>query len=36
MGRVDNDFEKGVADGAEESLQVISLTARRWHAQIFP
>jgi uridine phosphorylase len=32
MGRVERDFEKGVADGAEESLRVISLTARHWLA----
>jgi len=30
MGRIDGDFEKGVADGAEESLKVITLVARRW------
>jgi len=30
MGRVEGDFEKGVADGAEESLRVISLAASRW------
>jgi uridine phosphorylase len=30
MGRVEGDFEKGVADGAEASLRVISLTASRW------
>lgn len=28
MGRVEGDFEKGVADGAEESLNVIDLIAR--------
>ena len=31
MGRIEGDFEKGVADGAEESLNVISQLARRWH-----
>ncbi len=36
MGRIDRDFEKGVADGAEESLRVISLTARHWRAQARP
>ena len=36
MGRVERDFEKGVADGAEESLRVISLTARRWLAHARP
>ncbi|KAF0096957.1 MAG: purine or other phosphorylase family 1 [Rhodospirillaceae bacterium] len=30
MGRVEGDFEKGVADGAQESLTVISQVARRW------
>lgn len=30
MGRVDGDFEKGAADGAEESLRVISVAARAW------
>jgi hypothetical protein len=33
MGRVEGDFEKGVTDGAEESLKVISLTAERWRAE---
>jgi uridine phosphorylase len=30
MGRVDGDFEKGTADGAEESLEVITLVGRAW------
>lgn len=30
MGQVEGDFEKGVADGAEESLEVISRVAHRW------
>jgi uridine phosphorylase len=30
MGRIEGDFEKGLADGAEESLRLISLIARRW------
>jgi uridine phosphorylase len=30
MGRIEGDFEKGPADGAEESLNVISHVARRW------
>lgn len=30
MGRIEGDFEKGAADGAEEALRVISLTAARW------
>src|SRR5262249_39698247 len=33
MGRVDGDFEKGAADGAEESLTVISLVGRAWNGQ---
>ncbi|MDO8877788.1 MAG: nucleoside phosphorylase [Pseudolabrys sp.] len=32
MGRIEGDFEKGIADGAEESLRVISLAAGRWRA----
>ncbi|HEY2111660.1 MAG TPA: hypothetical protein VGH25_08025 [Dongiaceae bacterium] len=31
MGRVDGDFEKGSAAGAEESLRVITLVGRAWH-----
>ena len=30
MGRIEGDFEKGAADGAEASLKVISRIARRW------
>jgi uridine phosphorylase len=30
MGQIEGDFEKGVADGAEESLRLISLVAKRW------
>jgi uridine phosphorylase len=30
MGRIEGDFEKGLADGAEESLRVISLIAEKW------
>lgn len=30
MGRVDGDFEKGVADGAEMSLKVIAIAAASW------
>ncbi len=33
MGRVDGDFEKGVADGAELSLRVIALAAASWRAR---
>ena len=32
MGRIEGDFEKGVADGAELSLQVIALAAESWRA----
>ena len=31
-GPIEGDFEKGSADGAQESLRVISLTAARWRA----
>jgi len=30
MGRIEGDFEKGTADGAKESLRVISVAAGRW------
>lgn len=30
MGRIEGDFEKGAADGAEESLTAISSIVRRW------
>lgn len=33
MGRIEGDFEKGVADGAQASLQVVSRVARRWRAR---
>jgi uridine phosphorylase len=33
MGRVDGDFEKGAADGAEESLRVVTLAAASWRAR---
>ena len=36
MGRIEGDFEKGAADGAEESLKVISLAAGRWRAPARP
>ena len=32
MGRIEGDFEKGIADGAEESLRVIALAAANWRA----
>jgi hypothetical protein len=32
MGRIEGDFEKGVADGAEQSLRILALTARAWRA----
>jgi len=30
MGRIEGDFEKGLADGAEESLRLFTLVARHW------
>jgi len=33
MGRIEGDFEKGIADGAEESLKVIALTGESWRAK---
>jgi hypothetical protein len=30
MGRIEGDFQKGAADGTEESLRVISLTTGQW------
>jgi uridine phosphorylase len=33
MGRVDGDFEKGAADGAEESLKVIALMGQAWDSR---
>ena len=33
MGRIEGDFEKGVADGAEESLNVISHVVRAWRSR---
>jgi uridine phosphorylase len=33
MGRIEGDFEKGAADGAEDSLKVISLVAGRWRTK---
>ncbi len=33
MGRIEGDFEKGAADGAKESLKVISLAAGRWRPE---
>jgi purine-nucleoside phosphorylase len=33
MGRIEGDFEKGAAGGAEESLHVISLAAGRWREE---
>lgn len=32
MGRIEGDFEKGVAEGAEESLRVIVLAGANWKA----
>lgn len=36
MGRTEGDFEKGVADGARDSLRVISHVARRWLEEVRP
>src|SRR3989304_4821216 len=33
MGRIEGDFEKGAADGAEESLRVITQGAGRWRSE---
>lgn len=33
MGRIEGDFEKGAADGAEESLKAVVLAAERWRAE---
>jgi uridine phosphorylase len=33
MGRIEGDFEKGVTDGAEESLRVITLAGANWRAK---
>jgi len=33
MGRIEGDFEKGVADGAKESLRVIALAVASWRAK---
>ena len=33
MGRIEGNFEKGIADGAEESLRAISLAAGSWRAE---
>jgi uridine phosphorylase len=30
MGRIEQDFDKGMSEGTDESLRVISLTADRW------
>lgn len=35
MGLVDGDFEKGTADGAQDSLDVLLKVARRWFRQTF-
>jgi len=36
MGQIEGDFEKGVADGAEESLNVIALVVCRWQGLARP
>lgn len=33
MARIEGDFEKGEADGAVDSLHLINLVARKWHAR---
>ena len=33
MGRIEGDFEKGIADGAEESLKVVALAAGGWRGK---
>jgi len=33
MGRIEGDFEKGLADGAEESLRLVAAVARAYEAQ---
>jgi uridine phosphorylase len=33
MGRIEGDFEKGIAEGAEESLKVIALAAASWRTK---
>ena len=30
MGNVQGDFEKGVADGSQDALQIIAVTAKAW------
>jgi uridine phosphorylase len=30
MGNIEGDFEKGVADGSQDALQIIALTAKAW------
>jgi hypothetical protein len=30
-GRIEQDFDKGISEGADASLRVIYLTADRWH-----
>jgi purine-nucleoside phosphorylase len=36
MGRIEGDFEKGIADGAQESLNVVSRVACRWCNRVQP
>jgi hypothetical protein len=33
MVRIEGDFEKGIADGAKESLNVILRVAEEWHVR---
>jgi hypothetical protein len=30
MGQLEGDFEKGIADGADGSLEVLAQVSRRW------
>ena len=33
MGNVDEDFEKGVANGSKDAMQVIVTAAKKWKAE---
>jgi hypothetical protein len=35
MGQIEGDLEKGIADRAEESLEVIGLAAASWRAESY-
>ena len=34
MGRKSGDFEKGIAEGSKDALDIISITAKKWLSQI--